>query len=306
MKILIAGSGALGSEIAYTFHEEHKITCVDHGKNFGLLKNVLSDIEFVKGDISDDKLVNPLAKECDTIFYCIDTGGVVSCLNEPERFTRTNIDEFKKFLETIDDIDRKKFFLFSSCYVYPDAKNITENTQPNPETLYGKLRLRQEEILKDVTKNFIILRLSNIFGYGHFFNVGNPGAIEKFIASIFTGQKITLHGDGNQMVDYLYKNDLMNLLKILLKTQVEKTYNVSTGTSNSIFDIAKLVNHISLHEYGKKSEIVKILVDKKLPNSPKISPKKVTEETGWKPSSNIILCIKEMISVYNQSSLACN
>ena len=226
---MIVGTGSLGSEIAYTFYDKHKITCIDHGKDFDVLKRKLPKVTFVKGDTHDSALVHSKTKEIDIIFYCIDTGGIVNCLNSPQKYTKINVDEFQKFLRAIDDIDKKQFFLFSSCYVYPDIEYITEYTPTNPESLYGKLRLLQEEILKNITKNYIILRLSNIFGYGHFFNVGNTGAIEKFIDCVFTGQKIKLHGDGNQLVDYLYKSDLMSLLQILLKNPLAKIYNVSTG-----------------------------------------------------------------------------
>ena len=301
MKVLIAGTGSIGSEIAYAFHNKSDIICIDHGKNFEILRKELPKIRYVKGDIHDKKLIQIESKDADIIFYCIDTGSVVSSLNSSEKYKKTNIDNFNKFLKSIADLNSSHFFLFSSSYVYPDTKKITEKTKPHPETLYGKLRLMQEEILKDFTSNYTILRLSNIFGYGHFFNIGNAGAIEKFIDCIFTGQKIMLHGDGSQTVDYLYKTDLINLLKILIKNKPGKIYNVSTGISNSIYHMAKLVNRIAFQEYGKSTEIVKITVNKKLPNSPKISPIKIIKETSCSPSLNIEMHVKRMIKQYKQN-----
>lgn len=298
MKILIAGAGSIGSEIAYLFSNEYDITCIDHGRNFSILKKKLPRVRFVKGDINNEKIIRIEAKDVDFIFYCIDTGSVISCINSPAKYEKINEKDFKNFIRIVDSVSDGHFFLFSSCYVYPDMKNATEMVLTDPETTYGKLRLSQEEILKNSKLGYTILRLSNVFGYGHFFNVGAFGAIEKFIDCVFTNKKITLHGDGSQNVDYLYKDDLMNLLKILIKTKPQDIYNVASGKSYSIAEIAERVNNIAFAEHTKKTKIVKMDTNLKIPNSPKLSIRKIIKDTHWRPSPNIEKQIREMIRVY--------
>lgn len=295
-KILIAGTGSIGSEIAYLFSNEYEVICVDHGKYFQKIKEILPKVKLIKGDIYDYDLMKSF-HDVDIVFYCIDTGGVVSCIDYYAKYYDINITKFKKFINSFTN-SSSHFYLFSSCYVYPDVLNITEDTKLNPETQYGVLRANQEKILVESGIKYTILRLSNIFGYGNFFHVGNFGAIEKFIDLVLNRGEISLHGNGEQIVNYLYKEDLMSLIKILVNYQQNKIYNISSGQSRSIHEIAKIIKNIALEEYNIHIEIIKLDENVKLPNSPCIQPNKVMQETSWKPSSDLESVIKKMMAVY--------
>lgn len=296
-KILILGTGTIGSEIAYSFSNDYEIICIDHGKHFDSINTRLPKVKLVKGDIRDQDLIRKLAENSEIIFYCINTGGVVDCINSPSKYEDINTISFRELLNSLNN-KSAHFFLFSSIFVYPDVSNITEDTPLNPSTLYGKFRMSQEQILHKSDFNYTILRLSNIFGYGHFFNVGNKGAIEKFIDCVFAGQKIILHGDGNQRVDYIYKSDLMDLLKTLVKTPARRrVFNVSTGHVKPISTVAKIVVDIGHEEFGKSVEIIKSNRSVRLPDLPKVAPNRVVREMSWKPSINLHSRIKEMMNV---------
>ena len=294
MKILIVGLGSIGSEIAFTFYPSASITCIDHGKHFETIKKILPKINYVKGDIHDPSLIYNLSDEPDIVFYCIDTGSVVSCMENPDKYEKINTSLFQHFLENLYKKFNPHFFLLSSSFVYPDIENITEQTKPSPETLYGKLRLKQEEILQDYSSEYTILRLSNIFGYGNFSDIGSQGAIEKFIDCIFSHKNISLHGNGKQQVDYLHKSELMNLLKILVQTNPKIIYNISSGKSKSITDIAKIISKIGLEKFNQKSE-VSIISSKQLPNSPKIFPTKIINDYNLSFSSHLEYFILKMM-----------
>ena len=299
MNILIVGLGSIGSEIAYTFYSSSHITCIDHGKHFESIKKILPKINYVKGDIHDPSLIENLSDPPDIVFYCIDTGSVVSCMNDPDKYEKINISLFHIFLDNLYKKFNPHFFLLSSTFVYPDVDKISEKTKPSPETLYGKLRLKQEKILQEYASNYTILRLSNIFGYGNFYNIGNPGAIEKFIDCVFSLKNITVHGNGKQLVDYLHKPDLMNLLKILVQTTPKTIYNVSSGNSKSIIDIAKIISKIGLEKFNQKIE-TSVMSNTKLPNSPKIIPNKIIKDYNWSPTLDLESIILKMMKIYRQ------
>ena len=299
MNILIVGLGSIGSEIAYTFYSSSHITCIDHGKHFESIKKILPKINFIKGDIHDPSLIENLSDPPDIVFYCIDTGSVVSCMNNPDKYEKINVSLFHIFLDNLYKKFNPHFFLLSSTFVYPDVDKISEKTKPFPETLYGKLRLKQEKILQEYASNYTILRLSNIFGYGNFYNIGNPGAIEKFIDCVFSLKNITVHGNGKQLVDYLHKSDLMNLLKILVQTTPKTIYNVSSGNSKSIIDIAKIISKIGLEKFNQKIE-TSVMSNTKLPNSPKIIPNKIMKDYNWSSDLDLESIILKMMKIYHQ------
>ncbi len=297
MNILIVGLGSIGSEIAYTFYSSSHITCIDHGKHFESIKKILPKINYVKGDIHDPSLIENLSDPPDIVFYCIDTGSVVSCMNDPDKYEKINVSLFHIFLDNLYKKFNPHFFLLSSTFVYPDVDKISEKTKPSPETLYGKLRLKQEKILQEYASNYTILRLSNIFGYGNFYNIGNPGAIEKFIDCVFSLKNISVHGNGKQLVDYLHKSDLMNLLKILVQTTPKTIYNVSSGNSKSIIDIAKIISKIGLEKFNQKIE-TSVMSNTKLPNSPKTIPNKIMKDYNWSPTLDLESIILKMMKIY--------
>ena len=299
MNILIVGLGSIGSEIASTFYSSSHITCIDHGKHFESIKKILPKINFIKGDIHDPSLIENLSDPPDIVFYCIDTGSVVSCMNDPDKYEKINVSLFHIFLDNLYKKFNPHFFLLSSTFVYPDVDKISEKTKPFPETLYGKLRLKQEKILQEYASRYTILRLSNIFGYGYFYNIGNPGAIEKFIDCVFSLKNISVHGNGKQLVDYLHKPDLMNLLKILVQTTPKTIYNVSSGNSKSIIDIAKIISKIGLEKFNQKIE-TSVMSNTKLPNSPKIIPNKIIKDYNWSPTLDLESIILKMMKIYHQ------
>lgn len=300
-KILVLGTGFIGSEIAHRFSEDYEVTCIDHGRNFDVIKKQCSDLKLIKGDIYDENLILNESKNKDIVFYCIDTGGVQSCINFPEKYNDINTKEFSKLLDSISEPEQKHFFLFSSIFVYSDISGITEETIPHPETLYGQFRLKQEKLLEKSKMNFTILRTCNIFGYGHFLNLRNYGAIENFIQHVFSDGTITLHGDGTQMVDYLHKNELLYLLTILMKNPVERqTYNVSSGQRMTIFHVADIIKKISKQFFSKDVNIIKLDESVKIPNIPLVVPRKVTSDTNWKPLSDLTESIKEMMFEYSK------
>ena len=298
-KILILGTGSVGSEIACFFYNKYKITCIDHGKNFNVMKKQLPNIKFVKSDINDFELIKTESVDCKMIFYCIDTGGVIGCMKYPEKYYDVNITNFNELLNSLK-VKKPHFFLLSSIFVYPDIPNVTEKTRPNPLTLYGKLRMQQEQILMNQKCGFTILRLSNIFGYGHFVDVGNMGAIEKFINSVFTGNKIILDGDGEQRVDYVYKEDLMILLeKLTSDLTLKRVYNVSTGLVKPISEVAHIIKDIAIKKFGKNVEVIISDKNSKSPNLPKASPHKVMKEFSWKPLTDFYSQITHMMETCN-------
>jgi len=298
-KILVLGGGSLGSEIIYYFSSEYMSTCIDHGKNFEMMLKKVPSIKIIKDDITNFKLVKKEAENSNIIFYCVDTGGVMSCIRNTKKYYDINVTNFTKLLNSLTGT-KVHFFLFSSIFVYPDIPTVTEETKCKPETLYGKFRLEQEQILMDHKFDYTILRLANIFGYGHFFNIGNLGAIEKFIKCVFDEKEIILDGDGSQMVDYVFKNDLMLLLEKLVKKLTNKQiYNVSTGLVRPISEVANIIGDIAFRKFGKSVKIVKSDNNTKLPNLPKVLPTKLMNEISWRPTSDMYSQINKMMDAYN-------
>ena len=296
-KILIAGLGSIGAEIASTFYSKFEITCIDHGRYFDVIKRKFPELNLIKSNIHEKGLIKKLAKDSDIIYYLEGTGSVVGCINDPTKFYEINTTKFSNLVKELNGFDIH-FFHLSSVFVYPDLQNCTEETVPKPETLYGKLRLKQEQILERNNIKSTILRVSNVFGYGSLIKVGNYGTIEKFIENIFSDKPIIVHGNGNHLIDYLCKDDLIYYLENLVNESPGEIYNISTGKSQKIINLAEIISNIGKNIYQKNIKIEFLNKNEIYPNSPLASPSKIIKKTHHKPSLNFNEKIQKMMSAY--------
>lgn len=301
-KILVLGTGFIGSEIVIRLHKKFHIICIDHGRNFTNLNQKCENVEFVKGDCFDMELLKKNLKNCNKVIFCINGGGVYDCKKSPEKFNMINTLEFQKVIKILENFNQIEFFLFSTGYVYPDLHGVGEDVYPAPSTEYGKQRWNQEQILRNSKIRFTILRLSNIFGYGNIINIGNLGAVEKFIEKGFLEKSITLHGDGKQKLDLLSKEDLIDLIEIIIEKNSDcSTYNVCSGKQLPIFIVAEIIQKIIKELFEINVKIKKENPRIKFPDAPLMSNKKILTETTWFPKRVFTNEVKKMIHDYGSS-----
>ena len=298
MKILILGLGYVGSELAYSLAKLHEVVVIDHGQKFLELKEKLSNIKLIRGDITDCDLIRDITKDVDVICYCINTGGVTDCESDPELYKKINIDDFHKLLINIENISAR-FILFSSAFVYSNMKDNDEKSETNPETLYGKLRLEQESLLIKNIKKYTILRISNIYGHENFQNSKFYNVIDKFITNTLNQKNIVLNGDGTQLADFIHISDLMRIFPNFLEDENNHVFNISNGKRLEICKVAEIISHIASNTYNKESFIEKNNGEK-LPDIPSTSSNKIVIDFGWKTNQNMIKRLEEIFDVYSR------
>jgi nucleoside-diphosphate-sugar epimerase len=299
--ILILGTGYIGSSIIDAFYDSHNIIAIDHGKNFQKLKNKFPEVNFVIGDCTNKIILDEYAKQSNFVFYTLNTGGVMDCILNPEKFKKINISDFKIILDILNKYNLN-FILFSSSFIYPDVSFVDENILPNPETFYGKLRLEQEKLLENSALNYVILRLSNIYGFGPFLNLGNLGVIEKFINLTFSKKQITLHGNGLQKLDCMYIDDLIELLKLLLnKPFSSNVFNVSSEKNYSVLEISKIIEQHAMKNFQINLKLTSSENSYTLPNSPLMFSNKIKNFVPWIPKQiNIKKKIEQMMDEFSK------
>ena len=120
--------------------------------------------------------------------------------------------EYQQLLDQIEMKSKSRFiFLSSGGSVYGDTdyKLAHENLKLDPTTFYGKVNKEIEQLI--VSRNSIIIRASNIFGFN---NKGNlkQGFIETSILRVLTSNPIILFGKGKAVRDYMYIEDFVNVI----------------------------------------------------------------------------------------------
>jgi len=112
----------------------------------------------------------------------------------------------------------------------------------NPINPYAATIAAAEFLVKSYGESFklpySIIRLCNVYGpRQHFEKV-----IPTFINNLLQDEKFKIQGDGTQTRHYLYVDDVINAIEIILnKGKSKMIYNISTTNELNVLDIAKYI-----------------------------------------------------------------
>jgi dTDP-4-dehydrorhamnose reductase len=95
------------------------------------------------------------------------------CEQEPERARAVNVGGTKNIIDAVRSLGEAcKLVFLSSDYVFDgESGNYDEESERRPKTEYGRNKLASEVAIQDSLQNYIILRMSNVYGHGgNFYN----------------------------------------------------------------------------------------------------------------------------------------
>lgn len=118
---------------------------------------------------------------------------------------------------------------------------ITENTPLCPHDYYAISKLVGEFLLKRICEHknipLVILRLAGIYGPGD----KDKSTIDTIVSTACRKKKIHIYGDGRNLRDHVYIDDLYKIIKQAIDNRLNLMVNVATGKSYSISEIANIV-----------------------------------------------------------------
>ena len=129
----------------------------------------------------------------------------------------------------------------SSDAVYADAPvPITEHGTPAaPTTLHGVMHLARELALKSVASwPLAILRPSLLYGSTDPHNGYGPNRFRRLANA---GEDIVLFGNGEELRDHVFVEDVAELIVRVLERRSAGILNIATGSVHSFADIARMV-----------------------------------------------------------------
>lgn len=220
MNILITGgAGFIGSNLADKLSARgHDIIIIDNfndyynpdikhanitGKPYVVYKNDICDAVALERIFSDNKI--------DAVIHLAARAGVRPSLENPIEYGQTNVIGTMNILDVMQRHGCKKLLFASSSSVYGNcnADKFSEAIpKTNPISPYGATKLMCEEI----AWTYSYLYNMNIIGF-RFFTVYGPRmrpdlAIHKFAKKIINGDEIQKFGDGTNVRDYTYIDDI--------------------------------------------------------------------------------------------------
>ena len=303
--VITGGAGFIGSHITKTLVEQgHNVTILDN-LNTGKEKNlelIKEKINFVKGDIRDNKLLEEIMVDTDGVFHQAALASVQDSFSKPDEYHDVNVNGTENILKLAKKNDFKVVYASSSSvYGNPEKIPIKESDSKKPINPYAETKLRKEELAVKYSKigvKVIGLRYFNVFGKGQ--SKEYAGVLKLFLERIRDGLPPKINGDGTQFRDFVFVGDVAEANIMSMKSEVNhEFFNVGTNTSITILDLAKTIIKFSglniepIFGPSLKGDVMKTIADISL----------IKEKIGWQPKVMLESWMNEIISLKKYSEV---
>ena len=306
MKILVTGGlGFIGSNFILKLLAENKdlkIINVD-AELSGSNKKNLSEIrdesryEFVKGNITNKRLMEEIISKCDAVVNFAAESFVDRSISDANPFLVSNIRGAFTILDIITK-QKKRMVQISTDEVFGSLSSdtATEESKFNPSSPYAATKAAAELLINSyyVTHNsdVITTRCTNNYGPRQF----TEKLIPKIIILAKQGKKIPIYGKGTNIRDWIYVDDHCNgVLLSLLDGKAGQSYNIS---GNNEMDNITIVKRI-LDIMGKSEDLIEFVEDR--PGHDyrySMNSNKISKEMGWKSKISFDEGIQKTIDWY--------
>ena len=306
MKLLITGGlGFIGSNfIQHIFkNTDWEVTNVD-AEVFGSSHHNLETVSdsknytFVKGNITNRKLMDDLISECDCIVNFAAESHVDRSILDANPFLISNIRGVFTILDVLKE-RKKKLVQISTDEVFGTIVegSATEKSCFNPSSPYSATKASAELLINAYITTYgldvITTRCTNNYGPHQFVEK----LIPKSIGLCRQDRKIPVYGTGKSIRDWIHVQDHCEaIMTVLEKGKSGESYNISA--SNEIDAVTLLKKILKL--IGKPEDLLQFGEER--PGEDlrySLDSSKIRNELGWKPKISIDDGLKKTVNWYS-------
>jgi UDP-glucose 4-epimerase len=261
MKAFVTGgAGFIGSHLAEALCRRGAQVVVLDDLSLGNLSNLDwkrngDALEFVRGDVTNEKLARQLMAGCEWVFHEAALPSVPFSVAQPVQSNAHNLDAALQLLVLAKDAGVKRFVFASSSAIYGDTDVATKHEQlpPDPLSPYALQKYAAEKYGQLFYKlhglTTVSLRYFNVFGPRQAFDSPYSGVIAKFCTNSLQGKAPTIYGDGKQTRDFTYIENVVQANLLAVKAPARKVagkvFNIATGRSVSLLDLVAELNYLT-------------------------------------------------------------
>lgn len=287
MRILVTGgAGFIGSHVAEGFLQSgHDVAVLDN-LSTGFREYIPGDAAFYEGDIRDAEFLKKVFGDFrpDVVDHHAAQMDVRKSLEDPAFDADCNIlGSVKLILEAVRTGVKRFIYVSTGGAVYgePDRLPVAEEHAVNPECAYGISKHTVEHYLYLYRflngLNYVVLRYPNVYGPRQNPH-GEAGVNAIFIGMMLDGKVPTIYGDGEQLRDYVFVEDIAEANRKALVHGDREILNIGSGIGTSVNEIYRLLAEIldfpekPVYKPARPGEINKIYLD----------PSKAGKLLNWK------------------------
>ena len=312
-KVLITGGlGFIGSNLAIRLVDlGAKVTLVDslipqYGGNLWNIEPIKDRVKVNISDVRDEHSMKYLVDGQDFLFNLAGQTSHIDSMEDPGTDLEINAVAQLKILEACRHYNPQIKLVFASTrqiYGKPISIPVDESHPLRPVDVNGINKMAGEQYHLVYNQVYgirsSILRLTNTYGPRMRVKDARQTFLGIWIRRIIEGKPVTIYGDGSQLRDFNYVDDVVDAL--ILAAASDKTngqiYNLGAADTLSLTDTAKLL--VELHQSGQY-EYIPFPENRKAIDIGDYSGNysKIKQELGWQPRISLEEGLKRTLSFY--------
>ncbi len=306
--LVTGGAGFIGLHLVKRLlSDDWSVTVVDDLSSSPMNDQETSAAPLYKLDIADPALADVFAENRpEIVFHLAAQVSVSRSMREPELDVHTNILGGINLLQQCVRFGVKRVVLFSTggaLYGEPDYLPCDEAHPINPLSVYGASKHALEQYTRIIAEangiDYIILRPGNVYGPGQDPH-GESGVFAIFGLRMLAGEEVTIHGDGQQVKDYVYVDDVVaaGVAAALPEVPAGGIYNIGSGVPTSVNDIFALLaeetgySQAPVYAPERPGDVRRIYLD----------TSRAQHELGWGPEIDLDEGISRTVSALRRAN----
>lgn len=231
-------------------------------------------------DILNKEQIIKATKDVDGIFHCAAKISVPESFEKADEYYAVNV----LGTENVNKTNKKIVFSSSAAVYGTYNEKVNEDVALKPESPYGQNKVDAEKILS--TGPNIALRYFNVYP-------SRAGVISKFIALAKENKDITLVGDGNQVRDFIFIDDIVaaNIKAMEYNNNKFEVFNIASGVGITMKELAELIIRLS----RSNSKIIHIPANRGDVPFSIADISKAKNILGWEPKVSLEEGLKKII-----------
>lgn len=245
--LITGGLGLLGSHLVPALLKKVsncRIIVVDRVKRKTSWKDN-SKAQLIFGDLREDKIWTKIPKDITHVFHL---AAIIPWEERGKERADIAMDNLLPLVHLIEHSKKwpglKQVIYSSSISVYGQTGRVVKEGSPErPGDIYAVSKLRGEQLLVSLKTRGIkvaSLRYSSLYGHRQYPNTVLPLMINRAMRK----KEILVYGNGKRTQDFLHCDDAANANIAAYKKQADDIFNIGSGMSVSMTELAKTVSKI--------------------------------------------------------------
>ena len=333
--LITGGAGFIGSNfVSRLIKRGEAVTVFDNLSRKGTERNLswlqktygIHSFRLIQKDIRDAEAVRLAAQEADIIIHLAGQVAVTTSVIDPREDFEINAGGTFNVLEGARLSNNRPVVLYASTnkvyggmetvdvregdtsYYYADfPQGIPETQNLDFHSPYGCSKGTGDQYVRDYARIYdlptVVFRQSCIYGPRQF-GIEDQGWVAWFVIAALTDKKITIFGDGKQVRDVLFVEDLLDAYDAAIEnidTAAGQVYNVGGGPENTMSIWVEFQKYLE-ELLGKKIEVAQ---DDWRPGDQFIyvsDIRKAQKELGWAPTHSVSDGLEKLFNWVKENS----